>query len=125
MTAFLLRARSRTAATSRAVSLSSGRRQIDGMNPDAAAASVRMVPPRDPRPAVRLHRARARGEQPPELLPDEAGDRPALGEPVIARNRLEHLEVLAGSGEAADHLVARHRHLAPRARARLRLVCPI
>src|SRR5258706_15485609 len=121
MTAFLLRARSRTAATSRAVPVSSGRRQIDGMNPDAAAASVPMVPPRDPRPAVRLHRRRAPGEQPPELLPDEAGDRPALGKPVIARNRLEHLEVLAGRGEAADRL-AGHRRRAPGGRAPLRFV---
>src|SRR5262245_23746829 len=123
MTAFLARARSRTAATSRAVSASSGRRQIAGMNPDAAAVSVPMVPPRDPRPAIGSDRPGSRREQPPALLPDEARDRAALGEPVIARDRLEHLEVLARGGEAADRL-AGHR-LPPSGRARLRFIAHI
>src|SRR5580765_8463377 len=112
MTAFFLRARSRTAATSRAIASASGRLQTSGTKPSLRAASAGMMPSRDARPAVRLDRACAAGEEPPELLAHQAGDGAALGETVIARDRLEHLEVLPGGGEAADDL-ARSRPVAP------------
>src|SRR5438094_9374816 len=112
--AFFSRASARIAAIRPATACGSRRRQGSGTYVCWSAAipvSALMVSLHDPRPAIRPHRAVPAREHPPELLLDQRGDGGALRESVIAGDRLEHLQVLAGRREGADDLA---HSLAPR-----------
>src|SRR5262249_4750393 len=62
----------------------------------------------DPGAALGPNLPRPRREDAPELLADEARDRGALREAVIARHGLEHLQLPLGGRERPDLLVRRH-----------------
>src|SRR5947208_1917928 len=106
--AFFCRARARISATSRAAA--SGSSTLHGTGTKSltlAARSTLIVLPDHARPAVRTDRPVPRGEDPPELLLDQAGDGGALREAVVAGDRLQHLQLLIGRGEGADLLGSR------------------
>src|SRR5437867_7320757 len=104
----------------RAVSSGSTIRQCSGVDSVAIPISASTLPARimsfspidHARPAVGPYAAGPAGKQPPELLLDQTGDGRALGKTVIARDRLQHDQVLGGRREGANLLV--DRHAAPR-----------
>src|SRR5438445_3866872 len=127
--AFRRRASARISRASRAAASGSLIRQGSGTYSAVAAAvacSARMRLPRrpvarprsldrpgaieNPRAAIRPDQIVSGGEEPPELLFDEARDRGAPGEAVVPRDGAQHLVLLVGRRERPD-LLSKHGRL--------------